>query len=100
MRRRAPFSPRRRALLALLVLVLAWLGWSWWAGMAITAGVKQAQMDWDGDGLTSRAELWQAVHAVRVEHTEDGSRKCQRFVWTRDDEVIRVDCRTELQPAP
>ncbi|MGN0857914.1 MAG: EF-hand domain-containing protein [Stenotrophomonas sp.] len=100
MLRRAPFTPRRRALLALVLLVLAWLGWSWWAGMAITAGLERAQMDWNGDGVTTGQELWQAVHAVRVVKTVDGNRHCQQFSWTADDAVIRVDCRTQLQPAP
>lgn len=98
MLRRAPFTPRRRALLALVLLLFAGLGWSWWRGMAITAGLERAQMDWNGDGVTTSAELWQAVHAVRVEAHRDGNRHCRSFIWTADEELIRVDCRTELQP--
>jgi len=99
MLRRAPFSPRRRALLLLVLLALGWLGWSWWAGMAITAGLDRAQMDWNGDGVTSGEELWQAVHAVSVSERSQGNRHCREFRWRRSGEVIRVDCRTEFAPA-
>lgn len=101
MLRRGAFSPRRRALLLLVLLLLGWLGWSWWAGMAITAGLERTQMDWNGDGVVTGEEIWQAVHAVTVRRTQDGDRHCTQYSWWRSGEVIRVDCRTEFSaPAP
>ena len=83
------------------MLLLGWLGWSWWAGLAITAGLDRAQMDWNGDGVASTAELWQAFHAVTVSRSADGDRQCTTFSWRRSGEVIRVDCRTVFpQAAP
>jgi len=94
MLRGGPFTLRRRILLALLLLVVALLGWSAWMGMAITQGLEQRQMDWNGDGVTTGEEIWQAVHAVRVENSTEGQRQCQTFLWWRSGEVIRVECRT------
>lgn len=47
---RGKFSPRRKALLALVLIVLAWLGYAWYANIAITQGIEQKDMDWNGDG--------------------------------------------------
>lgn len=96
MLRPGPFSLRRKILLALLLLVIALLGWAGWTGMAITQGLEQRQMDWNGDGFTSGEEIWQAVHAVRVENRSEGNRHCQTFLWRRSGEVIRVECRTRV----
>ena len=97
---RGHFTPRRRALLAVMFLLLAWLGWSWWAGMAITAGLEKEQMDWDGDRVVTGTELWQAVHSVVVVDSQEGARHCRQFSWRRSGEVIRVDCRTQLDAGP
>ena len=94
MRQSAGFSLRRRILLGVLVAVIALLGWATWSGVAITQGLEQQQMDWNADGITTGEEIWQAVHAVRVQNSAQDGRQCQTFLWWRSGEVIRVECRT------
>jgi hypothetical protein len=96
---RGKFSPRRKALLALVLIVLAWLGYAWYANIAITQGIEQKDMDWNGDGTVSRDEIIQSFYAVSVNDSQDGSRHCRTFVWRGTGEQIRVDCRTEFKPA-
>ncbi len=53
---RGKFSPRRKALLALVLIV--WRGWATpgTSNIAITQGIEQKDMDWNGDGTVSRDE--------------------------------------------
>ena len=96
---RGKFSPRRKALLALVLIVLAWLGYAWYANIAITQGIEQKDMDWNGDGTVSRDEIIESFYAVAVNDSQDGNRHCRTFVWRSTGEQIRVDCRTEFTPA-
>jgi hypothetical protein len=91
---RGRFTRRRKALLILVLVVLGWLGYAWWAGIAITQGLEEQDMDWNGDGTVSRSELLQAFHAVGVKQTTEGNRHCKAFYWRSSGEQIRVDCRT------
>lgn len=91
---RGRFTRRRKALLILVLVVLGWLGYAWWAGIAITQGLEEQDMDWNGDGTVSRGELLQAFHAVGVKQTTEGNRHCKSFYWRSSGEQIRVDCRT------
>ena len=94
---RGQFTRRRKALLILVLVVLGWLGYAWYAGIAITQGLEQQDMDWNGDGTVSRTEVLQAFYAVGVTKTEEGNRHCSAFYWRRNAEQIRVDCRTVFQ---
>jgi len=94
---RGQFTRRRKALLILVLVVLGWLGYAWYAGIAITQGLEQQDMDWDGDGTVSRTEVLQSFYAVGVKTTEEGNRHCKAFYWRRTAEQIRVDCRTVFQ---
>uniref|UniRef100_UPI0039C68F91 hypothetical protein n=1 Tax=Stenotrophomonas muris TaxID=2963283 RepID=UPI0039C68F91 len=78
---RGKFSPRRKALLALVLIVLAWLGYAWYANIAITQGIEQKDMDWNGDGTVSRDEIIESFYAVAVNDSQDGNRHCRTFVW-------------------
>jgi len=91
---RGRFTRRRKALLVLVLIVLAWLGYAWFAGIAITRGIEQKDMDWNGDGTVTRDEILQAFHAVGVTDSKEGNRECRTFAWRRSGEQIRVDCRT------
>lgn len=91
---RGRFTRRRKALLVMVLVVLAWLGYAWYAGIAITQGIEQKDMDWNGDGTVSRSEVLQAFHAVGVSESQDGNRHCRTFLWRSTGEQIRVDCRT------
>jgi len=91
---RGRFTRRRKALLVLVLIVLAWLGYAWYAGIAITQGIEQKDMDWNGDGTVTRDEILQSFYAVGVTETKNGNRHCRTFVWRRSGEQIRVDCRT------
>ncbi|MBN6149508.1 EF-hand domain-containing protein [Xanthomonas sp. AmX2] len=96
---RGRFTPRRKVLLAIVVLLLAWVAYAWHAGIAITQGIEQRDMDWNGDGQVSRSEIAQAFYAVGVSRTEEGPRQCSAFYWRGSGEQIRVDCRTVFAPA-
>ena len=63
---RGKFSPRRKALLALVLIVLAWLGDAWYADIAITRGIEQKDMDWNGDGTVSRDEIIQSLSLIHI----------------------------------
>lgn len=91
---RGRFTRRRKALLILVLVVLGWLGYAWFAGIAITQGLEQQDMDWNGDGTVSRTEVLQSFYAVGVNTTEEGNRHCKAFYRRRSGEQIRVDCRT------
>lgn len=91
---RGRFTRRRKALLVLVLIILAWLGYAWYAGIAITQGIQQEDMDWNGDGTVSRSEVLQSFHAVGVEKQVQGNRHCSTFYWRDNREQIRVDCRT------
>ncbi|MDG2525509.1 EF-hand domain-containing protein [Stenotrophomonas sp. HITSZ_GD] len=91
------FTTRRKVLLGVILLILAWLAWAGWAGLAITQGVEFKDMDWNGDGTATRAEIAQSFYAVAVKTTTDGNRKCSTFYWRGSGEQIRVDCRTEFK---
>ena len=91
---RGQFTRRRKALLILVLVVLGWLGYAWYAGIAITQGLEQQDMDWNGDGTVSRTEVLQSFYAVGVKTTDEGNRHCKAFYWRSSGEQIRVDCRT------
>ncbi|MBT2766198.1 EF-hand domain-containing protein [Stenotrophomonas sp. ISL-67] len=91
---RGQFTRRRKALLILVLVVLSWLGYAWYAGIAITQGLEQQDMDWNGDGTVSRSEVLQSFYAVGVTTTEEGNRHCKAFYWRGSGEQIRMDCRT------
>ncbi|WP_045767710.1 hypothetical protein [Xanthomonas albilineans] len=93
------FSRRRKLLLAIMALLLAWVGYAWYAGIAITQGIEERDMDWNGDGQVSREEIWQAFYAVGVTRTQQGARECRTFYWRSSGAQIRVDCRTSFAPA-
>jgi hypothetical protein len=92
-------SVRRRALLALALLVLALAGWMYFNSVAGISGMPTSEMDWDGDGAVTRTEILQAWHAVAVKRTREGRRACSAYHWRGDATSIRVDCRTEFEPA-
>ena len=96
---RGRFTRRRKALLLVVLVVLGLLGYAWHAGYAITRGVEQKDMDWNGDGQVSRDEVLQAFYAVIVEETRNGNRHCRTFRWRSTGEEIRVDCRTQFGEA-
>jgi len=91
---RGSFTRRRKALLVLILVVLAWLGYAWYANIAITQGIEQQDMDWNGDGTVSRTEVLQAFYAVGVTNQQEGNRHCRTFYWRSNGEQIRVDCKT------
>jgi hypothetical protein len=91
---RGRFTRRRKALLIIVLVVLGWLGYAWHAGLAITQGLEQRDMDWNGDGIVSQREWLQAFHAVSVRESQEGNRHCRSFYWRASGEQIRVDCRT------
>jgi len=94
---RGKFTRRRKALLALVLLMLAYLAYAWFAGLAITKGVEQKDMDWNADGTVTRDEILQAFYAVGISETKEGNRECRTFLWRKTGEQIRVDCRTVFQ---
>jgi len=94
---RGQFTRRRKALLILVLVVLGWLGYAWYADIAITQGLEQQDMDWDGDGTVSRTEVLQAFYAVGVTTSVEGNRHCRSFYWRKTGEQIRVDCKTVFQ---
>ncbi|WP_349985715.1 EF-hand domain-containing protein [Stenotrophomonas sp. WHRI 8082] len=94
---RGKFTRRRKALLALVLLMLAYLACAWFAGLAITKGVEQKDMDWNADGTVTRDEILQAFYAVGISETKEGNRECRTFLWRKTGEQIRVDCRTVFQ---
>ena len=96
---RGKLTPRRKLLLGILAVLLLAVGWASWTGMAVTAGIGTADMDWDGDGTVTRTEIAQSFYAVTASHEQDGNRECTTFRWHRGGEAIRVDCRTVFEAA-
>jgi hypothetical protein len=96
---RGKLTPRRKLLLAILVVLLLAVAWAGWAGMAVTRGIATDDMDWNGDGTVSRAEIAQSFYAVTATRERDGARECTTFRWYRSGEAIRVDCSTVFEPA-
>lgn len=97
---KASFSPRRRALLTLVGIVLLAVCWMGYIGAAGLSGISSKDMDWDGDGQVSGAEIAQSYYAVVVDKTTQGNRTCSTYRWFRGGKEIRVECRTELHPDP
>ncbi|MCW0385896.1 hypothetical protein NB717_000464 [Xanthomonas sacchari] len=94
------FSRRRKVLLAIVAVLLAWVGYAWYTGIAITQGIEERDMDWNGDGQVTRDEIWQSFYAVGVSRTQNGPRECSTFYWRSTGAQIRVDCRTTFKAAP
>ena len=92
----APFTARRMATLGFFVTLLIVVGWLHFTGAAATRGIERKDMDWNGDGTATRAEIAQSFYAVAAKTTVDGNRKCSTFYWRGSGEQIRVDCRTEF----
>lgn len=95
---RGKFTRRRKGLLVVVLLMLAYLAYAWFAGLAITRGVEQKDMDWNADGTVTRDEILQAFYAVGISETKEGNRECRTFLWRKTGEQIRVDCRTVFKP--
>ena len=91
------FSPRRRLLLAAVALALLAMGVLHFLGIAGFNGTQPRQMDWNDDGIASRAEIVQGYSVVAVEEIREGPRTCRRYVRLRDRaSPIRVECRVEF----
>ena len=97
--KRKRFSPRRKALFALVAVALAVIGWLYYIGAAGISGIPTKDMDWDGDGTVTRQEIFQSFHAVVVTKTKEGQRECSAYQWRKDQQPIRVDCRTTMASA-
>ena len=101
MKRFRGMSGRRKVLLAMLVLGLVFLLALHALGIAGLNGAGVRDMDWDGDGEVTRAEILQGYSSVVVHETREGNRVCRSFRRLREgDEALRVDCRVELVPQP
>jgi len=103
LRTRSPSSPRRgwsRRRVALLLTVLVMLALMWLLralNIAGFNGTAPEQMDWNGDGQVTWAEILQGFYAVSVQDTREGARSCRRYAFLRTpDAAIRVDCRVEF----
>jgi len=90
------FSPRRKALLALVAVALLLVTWLHLIGAAGISGMPTRDMDWDGDGTVTQAEVLQAFYSVSVEITREGPRECRAYRWRDGRRPIRVDCTTEF----
>lgn len=96
MNRFSRISGRRKAVLAMLAVILLLMGAMRWFGIAGLSGTEARDMDWNGDGHVTRAEIAQAYSMVVVRETHEGARTCRSYAWVRDrDNPIRVDCRTQ-----
>ncbi|WP_202839504.1 EF-hand domain-containing protein [Luteimonas saliphila] len=94
---RPRFSPRRKALLAFVVLLLAAMLVLRLLGIAGFNGTAPEGMDWNDDGVASRAEIVQGYTVIAVDETREGPRSCRRYVHLRDRETpFRVECRVEF----
>ena len=93
-------SPRRKALLATVLLAMVAMLALRWMGVAGFNGTQPNEMDWNEDGVASRAEIVQGYTVIVVEETRDGPRTCRRYARLRErDAPFRVDCRVVLDPA-
>ena len=94
---RARFSPRRKLLLAAMLLLFAAMLVLRLMGIAGFNGTAPEGMDWNDDGVASRAEILQGYTIIAVDETRDGPRTCRRYVRLRDREApFRVECRVEF----
>lgn len=58
-------------LLAIVVVLLAWVGYAWYTGIAITQGIEERDMDWNGDGqVTRERDLAVVLRGRRQPHPE------------------------------
>lgn len=98
-RPRPRFSPRRKALLGAVLLMLAAMLVLRLMGVAGFNGTQPRQMDWNDDGVATRAEIVQGYTIVAVRETREGRRSCRHYARLRDPQTpFRVECRVELQP--
>ena len=94
---RSRFSPRRKALAVAVLLLLAAMLALRLTGIAGFNGTQPREMDWNDDGLATRAEIVQGYTVIAVDETREGARTCRRYAWLRDREApIRVECRVEF----
>lgn len=97
---RRRLSPRRKVLMATVLLVLALMLVLRLMGVAGFNGTQPGQMDWNEDGVASRAEILQGYSLIAVRETRDGPRTCRRYMRLGHDEPFRVQCRVVLVPEP
>lgn len=90
------FSSTRRGVLGVIAALLLVLGWLTVTKAAAISGMKVEEMDWNGDGEVGAREIAQAFYAVSAVKKTEGNRTCTTYAW-HTDEVIRVECRTELK---
>lgn len=94
---RPRFSPRRRVLLVAVLALLATMAALAAMGIAGFNGTAPREMDWNGDGSASGAEIVQGYTVVAVAVTREGKRTCRSYARLRDRAVpLRVDCRVEF----
>ena len=94
-------SPRRRVLLAAVLLAMVAMLVLRLMGVAGFNGTQPREMDWDDDGVVTRAEIVRGYSVVAVEQTSEGPRTCRRYVRLgQRDEPFRVECRVVLVPEP
>lgn len=92
-------SRRRRVLLAAVLLAMAAMLVLRLMGVAGFNGTQPREMDWDDDGVATRAEILAGYSLVAVEQTREGPRSCRRYARLgRRDEPFRVECRVVLVP--
>src|SRR5690606_28640324 len=65
-------SPRRKALLATVLLAMVAMLALRWMGVAGFNGTQPREMDWNDDGVATRAEILQGYTIVGVEETREG----------------------------
>ncbi len=92
-------SPRRRVLLGAVLLAMAAMLVLRLMGVAGFNGTQPREMDWDDDGVATRAEILRGYSVIAVEQTREGPRTCRRYVRLgRGDAPFRVECRVVLVP--
>lgn len=92
-------SPRRKALLATVLLAMVAMLALRWMGVAGFNGTQPREMDWNDDGVATRAEILQGFTVVGVEESREGPRTCRRYARLgRGGEPFRVECRVVLAP--
>ncbi len=94
---RPRFSPRRRALLVAVLALLATMAALSAMGIAGFNGTAPREMDWNGDGSASGAEIVQGYTIIAVDVSREGQRTCRSYARLRDRAApLRVDCRVEF----
>ena len=92
-------SPRRRVLLGAVLLAMVAMLVLRLMGVAGFNGTQPREMDWDDDGVATRAEILRGYSVIAVEQTREGPRTCRRYVRLgRGDAPFRVECRVVLVP--